>query len=236
MVSSVLKAELEATIPIFYTILSFSYVVSHKVVKTIREKYFFQPDARADDISAPPTTRSFGDLIDAYDGICILCYRLVRTASCAALVFLQLSKPFNLYNSDRDISLAVLYVGIFIIFQSSSLTVKLQLYATALAVRTISATPTRRDFYSRQLFLLLLVDYAVYAHLNLWPLCKVGGNTYDSVDHWTFLPITVFLTVAAIIVPLLIPRPFRPSNSQVRCRVTSYKASEPTRCLRPCRV
>ena len=91
----------------------------------------------------------------------------------------------------------------------------LQVYTTLLAVRTIFSTPFWRDLYSRQLFLLLLAEFAAFFYLNIWPLCTVGGYPYDFPERATFRPRAVALTVSGVIIPLFIPRPFRSSTKKV---------------------
>lgn len=63
---------------------------------------------------------------------------------------------------------------------------------------------------SRQLALLLFADIAVYFILDVWPFVTISPVPFDpSTEPATWARIA-FLSLSAIIIPLVMPRPFRP--------------------------
>lgn len=63
---------------------------------------------------------------------------------------------------------------------------------------------------SRQLALLLFADFLVYSYLDVWPFATQSPHPFDPTsDPVTWIRI-VLLTLSAVVIPLVMPRPFRP--------------------------
>ena len=92
-----------------------------------------------------------------------------------------------------------------------------QVYVSILGLFTIfSGVPRWRDITSRQLALLLLADFSVYSFLDVWPYATQTPHPFDPASD----PVTwwrvALLTTSAVVIPLIMPRPFRPLTPEVR--------------------
>lgn len=87
----------------------------------------------------------------------------------------------------------------------------LQAYASILGLQTVFASESQwRDITSRQLALLLFADFLVYIYLDVWPYATQSPHRFHSPsDPATWIRI-VLLTLSAVVIPLAMPRPFRP--------------------------
>ncbi|KAI9509765.1 hypothetical protein F5148DRAFT_1275094 [Russula earlei] len=91
------------------------------------------------------------------------------------------------------------------------------LYASLLALITITARSTRASIASAHLSLLLLVTFSVYAYRDIWPLLTftlLPADRWEGVLLWAKIGL---LAVAGVVIPLITPRqyvPFDPKDPQ----------------------
>ncbi|KAH8113755.1 P-loop containing nucleoside triphosphate hydrolase protein [Phellopilus nigrolimitatus] len=133
------------------------------------------------------------NVIKELDGLAITLFRLVRLLAVLALLSLEV---FEL--SAGQGSSARFYQPPFYI------------YTLSLATLSVVATQRWRDMVSLQLALLLLVEFIVYFVLDAWPYATLNSMPFDSASDpvtWARLSLLAF---ASVIVPLIMPRPFRP--------------------------
>ncbi len=94
-----------------------------------------------------------------------------------------------------------------------------QLYAAFLALVTVTRT-VRALVTSFHLSSLLLGTFSVYAYRNIWPLLTF---TLSPVDAWEGALLWVrigLLAIAAVVIPLLVPRQYIPIDPQARLSLT----------------
>lgn len=83
------------------------------------------------------------------------------------------------------------------------------MYSLVLSIATAVSNPRWRDITSRQLNLLLLVDFMVYFTHDVWPYASRSKHPIDRpADPFTWIRIAI-LTVCAVVIPLIMPRPLR---------------------------
>lgn len=88
-----------------------------------------------------------------------------------------------------------------------------QAYASILALISVVATPAVN--VTRHLTVILLTVWAVFAYRNLWPFATVSLSPMDAAEGPLLWAKLAVLTVAAVIVPLFIPRPYSPVDPKV---------------------
>src|ERR1700761_4829343 len=90
------------------------------------------------------------------------------------------------------------------------------MYATFLALVTVTARRVRASITSFHLSSLLLGIFSVYAYRNIWPLLTFTlspADAYEGALLWVKIGLLAF---GAIVVPLLVPRQYIPINPKVR--------------------
>ena len=95
-----------------------------------------------------------------------------------------------------------------------------QLYAAFLALVTVTAQRVRASVTSFHLSSLLLGTFSVYAYRNIWPLLTF---TLSPVDAWEGALLWVrigLLAIAAVVIPLLVPRKYIPIDPKARLSLT----------------
>ncbi len=95
-----------------------------------------------------------------------------------------------------------------------------QLYAAFLALVTVTAQRVRASVTSFHLSSLLLGTFSVYAYRNIWPLLTF---ILSPVDAWegTLLWVRIgLLAIAAVVIPLLVPRQYIPIDPKARLSLT----------------
>lgn len=95
-------------------------------------------------------------------------------------------------------------------------------YLNVLAVLAIALHPQRRDSANSYLSLLLLIDFLVHFHLDVWPYATVNRSPFESpADPLTWIRLGV-LSAVGFVVPFVSPRPFRPLSEDVRLIIPLY--------------
>ncbi|KAI5122641.1 hypothetical protein M0805_008725 [Coniferiporia weirii] len=82
-------------------------------------------------------------------------------------------------------------------------------YVSLLAISSIIASPRWRDIASRQLAFLLFTDFVVYLILDVWPYATMTPTPFDPASDPTTWARLVLLALGGLVVPLIMPRPFR---------------------------
>lgn len=84
-----------------------------------------------------------------------------------------------------------------------------------LALGSIVSKPTFARTAARHLCLVLLVVFSVFAYRDVWPLLTYTLRPVDGAEGWLIWTKIGFLTYAAVVVPLLIPREYIPFDPSV---------------------
>lgn len=74
---------------------------------------------------------------------------------------------------------------------------------------------------SRQLALLLFAEFMIYSFLDVWPYATLSPHPFDPASDpvtWTRI---VLLALSAVVIPLVMPRPFRPLTPGVNETVST---------------
>ncbi|KAI0068087.1 hypothetical protein BV25DRAFT_1834393 [Artomyces pyxidatus] len=88
------------------------------------------------------------------------------------------------------------------------------LYASFLAVLSVTATFKRAAIVTRHLSVLLLATFAIYAYRDLWPLATFTQSPIDTREGPLLWAKIAVLGFAAIVLPLTVPRKYTPYNVQ----------------------
>jgi hypothetical protein len=89
------------------------------------------------------------------------------------------------------------------------------IYGVCLSLISVMPSPELSKTSNRHLNVLLLVFLGVYAYRDLWPLCKFNGIVVDAEEGQILWLKIASLVVAAVVVPLAVPRQAYPSNMDV---------------------
>lgn len=88
-----------------------------------------------------------------------------------------------------------------------------------LSIASAVSNPRWRDITSRQLNLLLLVDFMVYFTHDVWPYASRSKPPFDRpADPFTWAHIAI-LTICAVVIPLIMPRPLRLETPSEEARI-----------------
>ena len=80
-----------------------------------------------------------------------------------------------------------------------------------MAISTIVTPVPWRDISSRQLALILFSEFVVYFILDVWPYAKINSVPSESLSDPLTLTRLSLITLNGVIIPLVMPRPFRAS-------------------------
>ncbi|EJC97738.1 P-loop containing nucleoside triphosphate hydrolase protein [Fomitiporia mediterranea MF3/22] len=141
------------------------------------------------------SAESLLETVQKYDGPVILLFRLLRLLTVLALLSIEVYEHSTGHGSG-----------------AKALQIPLFIYASSLAVLSM-ATPTYwRDIVSLQLALVLFVDFLVYFVLDVWPYAMLSPKPFDLVHEPATWVRVALLALGGVIIPLVMPRPFRPSS------------------------
>jgi hypothetical protein len=90
-----------------------------------------------------------------------------------------------------------------------------QLYASCLAVISVSAKPRWSRLVTKHINTIMLALLCVYAYRDLWPLTTFTLDPKDASEGWILFAKIIVLFVTAVIVPLFIPRQYIPVDPKV---------------------
>src|SRR5882762_5199233 len=91
-----------------------------------------------------------------------------------------------------------------------------QLHASFLALSTIFARRVCASVTSFHLSSLLLVTFSIYAYRDIWPLLTFTLSPADAGEGTLLWVKLGLLALAAVLIPLAIPRQYTPVNPKVR--------------------
>ncbi|KAH8108752.1 P-loop containing nucleoside triphosphate hydrolase protein [Phellopilus nigrolimitatus] len=166
----------------------------HVSAKRLNTLWNFSRNARNDkasdhEVSASTVNdnkpQNLGDAIKELDGLAITLFRVARLLAVLVLLALEV---FEFTIGEKS--------------TARSYQPPCYIYALSLATLSVVAAQKWRDVASLQLALLLLVEFIPYATLTLTPFDSASDPT-----TWVRLSL---LTFAGVIIPLIMPRPFRP--------------------------
>ncbi|OCB86631.1 P-loop containing nucleoside triphosphate hydrolase protein [Sanghuangporus baumii] len=141
--------------------------------------------------------KSLGETIKAVDGFSILLFRLFRLLTIVGLLSLEV------YESN---------VG----HGPSARTLQIPFYIYMLALATVSVAASssyRRDLVSFDLAMLFFLNFVVYFILDIWPYAMISPLPFDPASEASTWIRVSLLTLGGLIIPLVMPRPFRPTIS-----------------------
>jgi len=140
-------------------------------------------------------------------GPVIFGFNVVRFLSCLALLGLSIVTAYATAKKEESSGLS-----------QSALLLQVLLcgvhaYASILALISVIATPAVN--VTRHITVILLTVWAVFAYRNLWPFATVSLSPMDAAEGPLLWAKLAVLTIAAVIVPLFIPRPYSPVDPKV---------------------
>ncbi|PCH35576.1 hypothetical protein WOLCODRAFT_80373 [Wolfiporia cocos MD-104 SS10] len=155
---------------------------------------------------------SIAQRVASLGGPTILAFHAVQLLACLILAVLETFTSYLLWSEARGhvtmTAQAWLHVGLLATY----------VYSLALAVVSILSSPSVNVLVVRHLNAVLLSALAIYVYRDVWPLITYTLVPLDAdLDRLLWYKIGV-LTVAAVVVPLLIPRryiPFDPENPSI---------------------
>lgn len=92
---------------------------------------------------------------------------------------------------------------------------RIQTYTSLLALISVCVGPKWRRLVTRHLAALLLVTFVVYLYRDMWPLATFTLSPKDLSEGWLIWAKVVVLSITAVVIPLLMPRPYIPFNPKV---------------------
>ena len=102
-----------------------------------------------------------------------------------------------------------------------------QLYAAFLALVTVTARSVRASVTLFHLSSLLLGTLSVYAYRNIWPLLTFTLSPVDAREGALLWARIGLLGLAAVVIPLLVPRQYIPIDPKARLSLTISYLSIP---------
>ena len=90
-----------------------------------------------------------------------------------------------------------------------------KLYASLLALISISAKQRWRKLVTRHLVSILIVIFGVYFYRDVWPLATYTLSPLDISEGRILWAKEIILTLIAIVIPLFIPRQYVPVDPKV---------------------
>lgn len=98
------------------------------------------------------------------------------------------------------------------------------MYTSLLSLLTVlSSIPMkRRDDFTYHLAFVLASTWFIYAYRDLWPLATFNLSPRDAQEGVLLWVKIGVLTIAAVVVPLCMPRQYVPVDPQVSLRVANF--------------
>ena len=92
----------------------------------------------------------------------------------------------------------------------------LETYASFLALTSLVARKKFASASNKHVVILLLATWFIFVYRNLWPLATFTLTPKDGSEGWLMWAKLTVLSVTAIGIPVLIPRPYIPLDPNVR--------------------
>lgn len=164
-------------------------------------------------VAVPLRHQTSAVTIEKLDGFVITLFRTLRLLMILGLLSLEVFKLSIGQGSSVRFYQPFLYVSpkLYTRFSwaESYLRSIQKIYALALAISSIVASPRWRDVTSRQLALLLFSEFLIYFVLDVWPYATLKQSPLDSASDPATWARIALLTLGGAIIPLIMPRPFR---------------------------
>ena len=161
--------------------------------------------------------KSLRDTVKALDGFSILSYRLLRLLTVFGLLSLEVYET-SIGHGPSARTLQIAFYVRFVSFDcriSCVLDTNLspKVYLLVLASVSVAATSPRwRDLASFDLATLFFLNFLVYFVLDVWPYAMINPAPFDPPSEASTLIRILLLTLGGLVIPLIMPRPFRPST------------------------
>ncbi|KAH9951515.1 hypothetical protein B0H21DRAFT_775731 [Amylocystis lapponica] len=180
---------------------------------------FIREDNNIDEFGTPRPV-SFLHHVAQLGGPVILAYRTARLLACLTLFCLSTITVFSKRQGSTTVLapcslwLDVSVCGVY-------------LYASILAVISVTAKACLGRLVTRHLAVLLLITWAVYVYRDLWPLATFTLTPVDTAEGPLFWTKFAILTFAAVVVPLLVPRQYIPVDPKEPLAVPAQEQTAP---------
>ncbi|TCD61149.1 hypothetical protein EIP91_008843 [Steccherinum ochraceum] len=132
----------------------------------------------------------------------IFAFKMTRLLATFALLGISIPSVtlWNGRNGEGFSELAVLHDGLCVVFA----------YASVLGVISVAANSRWSRISSTHLFLVLLGPWILYIYRDIWPLCTFILSPEDAEEGRVLWVKIIGLTVAAFVIPLVMPRQYTP--------------------------
>jgi hypothetical protein len=97
-----------------------------------------------------------------------------------------------------------------------------QLYASCLAVISVSAKPRWSRLVTRHINAIMLTLFGVYVYRDLWPMATFSLNPKDVSEGPILIAKAIVLFITAVGVPLLIPRQYVAVDPKVESSLVQH--------------
>jgi hypothetical protein len=97
-----------------------------------------------------------------------------------------------------------------------------QLYASLLALISVSATSRWSNVALKHLNTLLIATFGVYFYRDVFPLATFTRSPRDLSEGWVLWAKVAILTLTSMGVPLFVPRQYKPVDPKVKTPLHLY--------------
>ncbi|EJC97739.1 P-loop containing nucleoside triphosphate hydrolase protein [Fomitiporia mediterranea MF3/22] len=182
-------------LPPVFALVSLVYILQKYVrVRWSREKGK-EALLQEEDEECVRSADSLLETVRKFDGPAILLFRLLRLLTVLALLSIEVYELSTGHG-----------------FRAQALQIPLFIYASLLSMLSMATSTQWRDTASLQLAFVLFMDFFVYFVLDVWPCAELRPKPFDPADEPTTWVRVALLTLGGVIIPLVMPRPFRPSS------------------------
>ncbi|THH30400.1 hypothetical protein EUX98_g3808 [Antrodiella citrinella] len=147
------------------------------------------------------TTSRLSTHVADLGGSTIFTFKTIRFAACLALLGLAISSTTLVQGGPRrDSANWIMRDGVAVVF----------LYAAVLGLVSVAGGVKSSKLCSTHLVCVLLASWILYFYRDVWPLCTFTLSPVDADEGWLIWTKVAVLSVAAVIVPLFMPRQHTP--------------------------
>ncbi|KAI0076666.1 multidrug resistance-associated ABC transporter [Panus rudis PR-1116 ss-1] len=187
-------------LPFYVTAASVLILSGQGIYKTLWPSKSFPPRARE-----PENFRTrLKAWLDGLGGLEITLYQVTRLLATFVLFGLSIRSAIDSTNGARGLDAQLVKWSLPITY----------LYASVLSLLTVSIRQPYRQLVIEHLVLVLLVPWFVFVYRDIWPLCTTTKSPADGSQGVLFWIQTAILTLAAVIIPLFVPREYIPVDPE----------------------
>ncbi|KAI0918391.1 hypothetical protein AcV5_002391 [Taiwanofungus camphoratus] len=194
-------------------VLIYQLLAASKLVRTLRAKVSSASvsveDGVSDDVEPAEGTGGQSSVVRhvrRLGGPVIFAFKCARLLSCIALSGLCIFAPVS--EERRRLSPGLTKPDDWYQIEASGI----YGYALLLALASVAAKPWLSRLASRHLSTVLFLCWAVYVYRDIWPLATFTLNPVDAAEGGILWTKIALLTIAAVVVPLCMPRQYIPLN------------------------